>query len=334
MDNIPTDTYPEGNDNNQNLIGPVKQVDELGVRLPKESLISPSSDVSTHRSTPLFTPTTSYSSTPPSSATSLRPPQFSSSAPPTTSNRTGPPLAPPTSYFQAQADKSNVDSVRSIESLSNFPTPPTHFPLPYITQYPSSPLAQNYSSEQAASNSEKSVVEQKRPDNRTTPDGSGTAPVQSPTLNTESGGSLVAPLGRSTPTLTDDSGNSPLIEQKDPQTPLPLGVVGTEKSGNVDTSKGNAAKTGNILNDISSSGDHQEEGISRAGDGTKQERKVSRTESITSTSSIVASMRDKWGRGVSKLAPTNRLIITSNLFYLGNTVNNYDQGTRRSSTNN
>lgn len=203
---------------------------------------------------------------------------------------------PPTSYFNAMAvAKLNTDSVRSIESLSSFPSPPTHFPLPGMDTTTTS-------------------INNKLP----------TSLSQSMTAMEETGpGSAnTIPFGLSTPALTDESGRSPQMNMMEPRTPPSVPSYEGDKDGSrkeagaetetikikaqdlvSSTATGTTGSAGMNIQQVdggaSSSepveGSAQVRRVSGTGAGTGL---MERPGSALSSNSIVASMRDKWSRAV------------------------------------
>ncbi|EJD07114.1 uncharacterized protein FOMMEDRAFT_165721 [Fomitiporia mediterranea MF3/22] len=261
------------------------KVDEMGVRIDKSPSGSTEADQSVlHSTAPALTPALSYaSSTSPSSPFSYSTPTTHSppSAPRSLPSRSPHNMSPPTSFVPALMGKLNTDSVRSIESLSSFPTPPTHFPLPMMAQLPSSPLAQA------------STEQIRAPDGGNPSTAAGPNDIKPisdvPRMST-------TPVEQTAPPLTADSGHSTTTGQSQPPTPLVFpNVDGTEVDKD-DTVKLKAAERPQSPHHRRR--DSVPPGTNEMG---MQERKVSgnieRTESVTSTNSIVASMRDKWVRG-------------------------------------
>lgn len=302
---------------------PEKAVDEMGVVRPgiaigiaKDASGSGETDSSAHRSSaPTYTSSPSYGygsvTTPSSSSSSHQLPYSPPSAPPSLPSRARP---PPTSYFpSAPLERLNTDSVRSIESLSSFPTPPTHFPLPAMAQLPVSAASPLTRTPPDVSRSSEGDGERNGVANNN--NNLSESPTKSSNSASQSLKTIVLPAEHATPTpaLTDDDGRSPLTGQSQPSTPtaspMPSDDADLEKRDTIKVKTATAERPGSPQ--LHRRRDSVPVGANEMG-VQMQERKLSgsgagsgavrRTESVASSSSIVASMRDKWGRGVRCLS--------------------------------
>lgn len=196
--------------------------------------------------------------------------------------------SPPTSFVKpfSVLNATNTDSVRSIESLSNFPSPPTHFPLPSLLQ-------------QAASAPTKLNVKEE---------------------TSETG--LVVPESNSRAVLTDSPssiGESLKPEVED--TPKASGIAIARGTDMVTNEEGYIQRNGayegqsikTIKPDVATAQTHNDSGAmfidasepvreSRSGSEKSEEARfkpaVERSESVTSSTSVVAHLRDKLSQEV------------------------------------
>lgn len=240
---------------------------------------------------------------------------------------------PPPSSFNAATERFNADSVRSIESLSSFPAPPAHFPIPSLSSGPGpSPLSQvrlpsgSPEVDELGRRSNSGYFGQGThpaasldpPTNRARTD-RGDSPINELAPVVESPISLSSDLKPETPALTEDSGRSPIVSQRDPQTPRdgPTILASSLKPLSSENSAGEQDHPQRIvdtrLDAVDSTAPQRIHAVNRKASATEQinefgqrpqgdSGKISmeRSESITSTASVVASMRDKLTRGVSE----------------------------------
>lgn len=281
LQNIPTFSTSFGYDQgetgaSQNQNG--ERVDEMGVRVAQSSSGTDTESSAYYSSAPSLvtsTPATKpYAASTPTSMSSpptpLTPPTSAGTSLPVRSKPMGVSVSghPPSSYFPQTLEKLHTDSVRSIESLSSFPAPPTHFPLPNMP-FPSSPLTQKL---------DRDSTETARP---TT---SSEIALHPPGQAVTERHITSSPLSISTENVSRD-------DDRD------------EREGDKDTLK--ALKP---PDSPSISTTHRRQKSAQLGSSEPatqpQQRKTSgssefgRSESVLSTNSIVASMRDKWDRTV------------------------------------
>ncbi|KAL5526300.1 hypothetical protein ACEPAF_8023 [Sanghuangporus sanghuang] len=268
-------------------------VDEMGVRVAKAVSGSTETDSSVQRSpVPAYSSAASLgTSLSPTSTTSYPSIQSPPSAPPSLPSRSQSGGPPPTSFFPATFERLNTDSVRSIESLSSFPVPPTHFPLPAMTQFPSSPLAQSAAEQRSSQGGEdKSAVD--KPRGASEPDDRQTQQNIAANAWTKD----ATPSDKTNSARTNESERSHSASQNHPSAPVVFPSTNGENFSKQEIS------TTNLMDRPQSPENRRRDsgspGMNEVG---MQQRKVSgtieRTESVASRGSIVASMRDKWGRG-------------------------------------
>lgn len=240
---------------------------------------------------------------------------------------------PPPSSFPTLAAKSNADSVRSIESLSSFPAPPDHFPIPSLglpsgpgpsplsqtKPAPDSSEADRLNQRSASGYFVESVQNGSFQDGQTHQAASGqksdSLAERAPMV--ESPKSIDVNLQPTTPALTEDNGRSPMSSHGEPSTPRDRRPLVDSSSQISSDAVSNVGQKG--LEDVSET--MRKDFVSPFAKGIAvKERRVStseqinefgqrpqvemrkvgmeRTESVASTSSVVASMRDKLVRGV------------------------------------
>ncbi|KAL5525506.1 hypothetical protein ACEPAG_6842 [Sanghuangporus baumii] len=275
-------------------------VDEMGVRVAKAASGSTEADSSVQRSpAPAYSSTASLgTSIPPTSTTSYPSTQSLPSASPSLPSRSqsGGPL--PTPFFPATFERLNTDSVRSIESLSSFPVPPTHFPLPAMTQLPSSPLAQSATEQRSSQGGEdKSTVDKSR--DTSEPDDRQTQQDTAANASTKD----ATPSEQTNSARTNESERSRSGSQNHPSAPVAFPSANGENF-----SKQEIIATKLMDRPQSPENRRRDSGSPGMNEVGMQQSKVSgtieRSESVASRGSIVASMRDKWGRGdISSPAP-------------------------------
>jgi hypothetical protein len=184
----------------------------------------------------------------------------------------------------------NADSVRSIESLSSFPTPPGHFPIPTLKPTGSSNTTSVNSSASIVGSANEARVAAKL--------------TESPISVNE----RLDPEPFSTPALTSDDNSSRSSGHRPatPPTPSPNIRLQVERDQDTVTVKGvtsnmtvvNAGDTQPLtLTPVTPVNRYQEEPAAtprRPGVSSR----VERSDSLASTGSIVASMRNKWDKNV------------------------------------
>lgn len=294
---------------------------------PSPSTSSVSGHSGQHTPAPAYTPITTQLSQ--QAVSQVSPSPAPADSPTTSYNHP----RPPPSSFPTVTARSNADSVRSIESLSSFPAPPDHFPIPSLGQpsghgpsplsqtklAPDSPDADRLNQRSASGYFVQSVQ------NGSSQDGqihqfasgqksdslSGRAPL------VESPKSMDAKLQPTTPALTEDDGRSPLSSYVEPTTPRdrhPVVDLSSQLSSDAvsnGSQKGPEDVPETMRKDIASPfaqgiavkerRTSTSEQINEFGQRPQIEMRkagMERTESVASTSSVVASMRDKLVRGV------------------------------------
>lgn len=295
--------------------------------VPSPSTSSVSGHSGQHTPAPAYTPITTQLQ---QQAVSQASPSPALADSPTTS--TNHPRPPPSS-FPTVTPRFNADSVRSIESLSSFPAPPDHFPIPSLGQpsgpgpsplsrtklAPDSPEADRLNQRSASGYVVQSVQNVSLQDEQIHQSASG---QKSDSLSgraplVESPKSMDVNLQPTTPALTEDDGRSPLSSHGEPSTPRdrhPVVAPSSQVSSDA-VSNGRQKGPEDVLETM------RKDIVSPFAQGIAvKERKVStseqinefgqrpqvemrkvgmeRTESVASTSSVVASMRDKLVRGV------------------------------------
>ncbi|THH08911.1 hypothetical protein EW145_g2368, partial [Phellinidium pouzarii] len=271
----------------------IARVDEMGVRVAKAASGSTDQGHSVpHLSAPAYTSTTSAgSSTAPSSTSSSHIPHNITQAQSLNSTR-----PPPSSYSPATADKLNTDSVRSIESLSSFPSPPTHFPLPDMAQLPppTYPVQTNLTEQTRRNEGEGNEVIREKLLNASSQH-SADAPNTRVSLS-ESPKPVRSSIEQSTPTLSSADGVS-LASQYEPLTPAASPDASAkhveEETDTIKVKPSTHADTREQQREDSS----PQVGNEIATRNRKVSGPIERSESVISTNSIVASMREKWSRG-------------------------------------
>ncbi|KAI5118106.1 hypothetical protein M0805_005213 [Coniferiporia weirii] len=262
------------------------RVNEMGVRITAVAPASASNGhIVHHPSAAAYTSTTGTDSPmAPSSASSSQIPHSQAQAP--SLNRSHSNLPPPSSYSPATGEKLNTDSVRSIESLSSFPSPPVHFPLPDLARLP--PVQANIAEYIARNEGEGKSDAVKQSSNNFAASVPGVS--DTPTSLSESPKPMNVPFELSTPALTEDGGRSPQTAQNEPLTPAvsPATDANPLKESNAVKAKRSAR---------AESPDQPRLANEAATQNRRTSGSIERSGSVVSTNSIVASMRDKWSRG-------------------------------------
>lgn len=284
----------------QSLATPNRIADELGMRVRTPGTEESSAPQSLQ---PLHSPPASVGSAMANSSASSSQipshPQVDSSS----RNQQG---MPPSAYHNAMSAKLNTDSVRSIESLSSFPSPPTHFPLPDMARIPSS-LSQSMTIDEFGATLTHSSPEAS--------DSLG-YPTNQPGRTTN------ASFGLSTPALTDESGRSPPMYITEPRTPSAPQDADVDSRRETETIKIKPQDLEPVV---------IQNGSSSPVEAPAQVRRVSgaieRSDSALSSNSIVASMRDKWSRAVSLYNSFQTGLVN---FFIGTSTTVTDEGARYS----
>ncbi|KAI5115012.1 hypothetical protein M0805_004148, partial [Coniferiporia weirii] len=267
------------------------RVNEMGVRVAAV-VPAPASNghIVHHPNAAAYTPTTGTDSPmAPSSASSSQIPHSQSQA--QSLNRSHSSLPPPSSYSPATGEKLNTDSVRSIESLSSFPSPPVHFPLPDLVRLP--PVQANvaeYTARNGGGNND--AV------NRTSNNLAASVPGVSdtPISFSESPKPMNVPIELSTLALTEDGGRSPQTAQNEPLTPAVSPAIDANPLKEPDAVRAKRSTHAELPDQP-----RLDSTAPLVNEAATQDRRTSgsieRSGSVVSTNSIVASMRDKWSRG-------------------------------------
>ena len=290
-----------------------------------EHVAKPIDGTSNHPPAPVYTPDLSTgSATTPSSTSS----QIPSNSPATSSIGHGSPSPP--SSFPSATPKLNTDSVRSIESLSSFPSPPTHFPIPAIMPTFPSPLSQVHTPVQVAD--VKATAEQPTSDTSRAPVQGSMKAVDEPELHPDPSSSTHNIESRGVAKVPSDLvRNSPVITKRRSLLPTQGVTVPQDLSGVSEPTLASLSKTDMKITDVRSESPEQHLDVrsqsgsqdSRQGELTKSghdqtsefgervneegRNGMERMASIASTHSIVASMKDKLTRGVRAYYFTSRL---------------------------
>lgn len=266
----------EGSENEGGMpVSTNERVNEMGVRIAQSSSGTETDSSARYSSAPsLTTPATSTHSastspSQPSTPTPLTPPTSSGASLPARSKPLGASGPPPTAYFPHTLEKLHTDSVRSIESLSSFPSPPTHFPLPNMMPFPSSPLSQKSNDEAAET---------------ATPPNFSEAVLAPPIAPAADRALTSSPMSMEKDEDDRDRNQDTIKALKAPDSPA--------------TSSGHRRRDSAQLG-ATAPGDGQIQQRKSSGSG-----EMGRSESVLSTNNIVASMRDKWGRAVRHIAFT------------------------------
>lgn len=225
-----------------------------------------------------------YYSPVPSASSSASSSQFPPPSQRTANVSQSPP--PPTSFVHpfTVLNATNTDSVRSIESLSNFPSPPTHFPLPSMLQQAASAPTKLYISKDEPADTSLAV-----------PENNARAVLTDSPISV--GESLK-------PDVEDASRASGNVSISSPNKERPSKQDRDDESQSITTLKPDVAVTqtrddsGHMFVDTPDTVRGPRSGSEKSEDA-KRKPAIERSESVTSSASVVANLRDKWTNEVS-----------------------------------